>query len=112
MSFRSQTGSRKGAGKQFSKSTHEKKTKEKKQRQGAKYLQEGTPEVSAKESAEKTLNSLAKLGNQIFALSPFSQYFDDWILNLRQVTSEFESNPTIAVDEQFTKGTHPNFPRR
>ena len=103
MSFRPQTGSRKGAGKQFSKSAHDKKSKEKKQRSGAKYLQEETPEVSAQEVAEKTLNSLGKLGNQIFALSPFSQYFDDWLVNLRQVISEFESNPAIAADEQFTK---------
>ena len=103
MSFRPQTGSRKSAGKQFSKSAHDKKTKEKKQHSGAKYLQEETPEVSAQEVAQRTLNSLGKLGNQIFALSPFSQYFDDWLVNLRQVISEFESNPVISADEQFTK---------
>ena len=103
MSFRPQTSSRKGAGKQFSKSTHEKKSKEKKQKQGAKYLQEETPQASTQEVAQKTLNSLSKLGNQIFALSPFSQYFDDWLVSIRQVISEFESNPAIMVDEQFTK---------
>ncbi len=104
MSFRPQTGSRRGAaGKQFSKTEHAKKTKEKKQRTGAKYLREETPQVSAQEEAEKTLNSLGKLGNQIFALSPFSQYFDDWLVNLRQVVSEFESNSAIMADEQFVK---------
>ena len=103
MSFRPQTSSRKGAGKQFSKSAHEKKSKEKKQKQGAKYLQEETPQASTQEVAQKTLNSLSKLGSQIFALSPFSQYFDDWLVSMRQVISEFESNPAITVDEQFTK---------
>ena len=103
MSFRPQTSSRKSAGKQFSKSAHEKKSKEKKQKQGAKYLQEETPQASTQEVAQKTLNSLSKLGSQIFALSPFSQYFDDWLVSIRQVTSEFESNPAITVDEQFTK---------
>jgi DNA repair exonuclease SbcCD ATPase subunit len=103
MSFRAQTGSRRSAGKQFSKSTHEKKAKEKKQRQGAKYLQEETPEVSAQEVAERTLSGVGKFGNQIFALSPFSQYFDDWLVNLRQIISEFESNPAISADEQFVK---------
>jgi len=103
MSFRSQTGSRRSAGKQFSKSTHEKKTKEKKQRAGAKYLQEETPEFSAQEIAERTLGRLGKLGNQIFALSPFSQYFDEWLVTLRQVISEFESNPAINPDEAFTR---------
>jgi hypothetical protein len=102
MSFRPQTGSRRSAARQFSKSAHEKKAKEKKQRSGGKYLEEET-EISAKEVVEKTLGNLSRFGNQIFALSPFSQYFDDWLMNLRQMTSEFESNPAIKVDEQFVK---------
>jgi hypothetical protein len=100
MSSRRQTGSHKSAARQFSKSAHEKKAKEKKLRSGGKYLQEET-EITAIEVIEKTLGVLNKLGSQIFALSPFSQYFDDWLMNLRQVVSEFESNPTIQVDEQF-----------
>jgi hypothetical protein len=103
MSFRPQTGSRHSGGKQFSKSTHEKKTKDKKLRAGAKYLQEEKHELSAAEVAQRTLGSVGKLGNQIFALSPFSQYFDDWLVTLRQVVSEFESNPVINIDEEFTK---------
>lgn len=102
MGFKPQTGSRRSAARQFSKSAHEKKAKEKKQRSGGNYLQEET-EISAKEVLEKTLGVLSKLGSQIFALSPFSQYFDDWLLNLGQTISEFESNPTIQVDEQFVK---------
>jgi len=50
---------------------------------------------------ERALNCLGKLGNQIFALSPFSQYFDDWLVSLRQVIAEFESNSAIDVDERF-----------
>jgi hypothetical protein len=103
MSFRPQGGSRRSSGKQFSKSTHEKKAKEKKQRAGAKYLMEETPEFSAQEVAQRTLGSLSKLGNQIFALSPFSQYFDDWLVTLKRVVSEFESNSTVNADETFTK---------
>jgi len=102
MSFRPQSGSRRSAARQYSKSAHEKKAKEKKQRLGGLYHQEET-EISAKEVAEKNLSILNKLGNQIFALSPFSQYFDDWLINLRQIISEFESNPSINVDEQFLK---------
>ncbi len=102
MSYRPQTGSRRSAARQYSKSAHEKKAKEKKQRLGGNYHQEET-EISAKEVVEKNLGILSKLGNQIFALSPFSQYFDDWLVNLRQIISEFESNPAIKVDEQFVK---------
>jgi chromosome segregation ATPase len=103
MSFRPQTGSRRSAARQYSRSAHEKKAKERKQRSGGKYLLEETPEFSVKEVVEKTLGGLSKLGNQVFALSPFSQYFDDWLVNLRQTISEFESNPIIEVDEQFVK---------
>ena len=102
MGFRPQTGSRRGAARQYSKSSHEKKAKEKKQRLGGNYHQEET-EISAKEVVEKNLGILSKLGNQVFALSPFSQYFDDWLMNLRQIISEFEANPAIKVDEQFVK---------
>ena len=102
MSYKPQTGSRRSAARQYSKSAHEKKAKEKKQRLGGTYHQEET-EISAKELVEKNLGILSKLGNQIFALSPFSQYFDDWLVNLRQIISEFESNPSISVDEQFVK---------
>jgi hypothetical protein len=101
MSFRPQTGSRRSAARQYSRSAHEKKAKEKKQRSGSKYLREEAPEVTAQVIVEKTLGGLSKLGNQIFALSPFSQYFDEWLVNLRQIISEFESNPAIKVDEQF-----------
>ncbi len=104
MSFKSQSGPRRSAvRRQVSKSEHEKKTKEKKQRAAAgKYLEEETP-VSGKDIVDKTLGSLTRLGNQIFALSPFSQYFDPWLVNLRQITLGFESSPAIKVDEQFVK---------
>jgi len=59
--------------------------------------------VSAKELVEKTLGESNRLGNQEFPLPPFSQYFDSWLVNLRQVVSEFESNSTLEVDEQFVK---------
>ncbi len=58
---------------------------------------------SAKELAEKTIASADKLVNQVFACAPFSQYFDDWLVNLRQIVSGFESNSPIKVDEQFVK---------
>ena len=56
-----------------------------------------------KEALQKTLGKLNNLGNQTFACSPFNQYFDDWLLNLRVVLSEFESDPMITVDEEYSK---------
>jgi hypothetical protein len=53
--------------------------------------------------AERTLNRLRTLGNQIFALSPFSEHFGRWLVDLRVVLSEFESSPAVSADDQFVK---------
>jgi len=66
------------------------------------YLREGTF-IAARGFAEKTIDSLNKSGNQVFAASPFSQYFDDWLVNLRKIVSDFELNSPIKVDNQFVK---------
>lgn len=103
MSYRSKTG-RTGSNKRPTKTTHEKKkTKEKKPRKTTKKLKEEAPQATPQQVTERTLGGISKLGDQVFALSPFSQYFDDWLVNLRQVISEFETNPAIKADEQFQK---------
>lgn len=56
-----------------------------------------------KEITEKTLIRLNRLGSQKFALSPFSQYFDEWLKNVRAVISEFESHPDVNADVEFTQ---------
>jgi hypothetical protein len=59
--------------------------------------------IAARGFGEKTLDSLSKSGNQVFAVSPFSQYFDDWLINLRKIVSDFELNSPVKVDNQFVK---------
>jgi hypothetical protein len=66
-------------------------------------LLEENPVPTSEEVAEKTLGRLRNLGNQTFAFSPFSEYFDDWLVNLKGVLIGFESSPSISVDEQFVK---------
>lgn len=100
MSFRQQTGNR-GTSRQFSKVSSGKKNKTKKTNKNTIYLQEETPLVSPQETAQRFLSGIDRLGNQIFALSPFSYYFDDWLINLQRLVEEFESTPDIHVDEQF-----------
>ncbi len=103
MGYRPQTGSRHGSGQKFQKSQHEKaKAKAEKRKSGGKYVEEA-PAPSSQEILEKTLNSLRGLGTQIFAISPFREYFDDWLVNLREVLAEFEANPAVAVDEAYVK---------
>ncbi len=104
MGYRGQSGSRRGSGERFQKSPHEKaKHKIQKPKSGIKFAQEEEPVPSLGEVSEKILGSLSRLGNQTFALSPFSHYFDDWLISLRQMVSEFESNPSTNVDEEFQK---------
>jgi hypothetical protein len=104
MGSKSQTGSRRSAARKYQKSPHEKaKIKTQKHRADGKYQPEESSLPSAQGVVEKTLGSLSKLGSQTFALSPFSQYFDDWLVNLREVLCEFESNPAISVDDEFVK---------
>ncbi len=101
--YSSNRGSRKGSGQKFQKSQHEKaKARIHKHRQKGTYAEE-EHSPTAETQAEKTRNNLKHLGEQKFAVSPFGQYFDDWLLNVKQTMSEFESNPEIAIDEEFAK---------
>jgi len=59
--------------------------------------------TAEKELAEKIIDASQNLGKQIFANSPFSKDFDNWLDNLRQIVSDFETNSPIFVDEQFIK---------
>lgn len=70
---------------------------------GCKYAPAEKQVITAREVAEKTLRRLGGLGNQKFALSPFSEYFDNWLMNLKEVMSEFESNQAINADDEFVK---------
>jgi hypothetical protein len=86
---------------------HEKaKRKEQRHHSGGKYLVEESEAPTFEEVVEKTLGRLQSLGDQVFAFSPFSQYYDDWLLSLKSVLSEFESNPAVKVDEEFVNARH------
>jgi len=102
MSYRPQRSARHGTGRSTSKTHHEKsKTKGRQHRSAERYVIEENQSPTAEKIVEKTLNRLQSLGSQIFAFSPFSQYFSDWIVSLESVISEFESNPAVKLDEWF-----------
>ena len=104
MSYHPQTSSRRNTGRGRRKVHHEKaKRKRQKHLSGGKYLLEESEAPTFEEVVEKTLGRLHSLGDQIFAFSPFSPYYDEWLLSLKSVLSEFESNPAVNVDEEFVK---------
>ncbi len=53
------------------------------------------------EITAETLDYLKMLGNEVFEYSPVSRYFDDWMVNLRQIILSFESSDVIGPDEAF-----------
>ena len=104
MGYRPRTSSPRNAGRGHQASRYEKKKVQgKKHRPRGKYLLEENPVPTSEEVAEKTLGRLRNLGNQTFAFSPFSEYFDDWLVNLKGVLIDFELSPSISVDDQFVK---------
>jgi chromosome segregation ATPase len=79
------------------------KAKEHKHPPVGKYAPETDNVPTSEETVNKTLNTLHNLGNQRFALAPFSEHLNRWLLNLNQAISEFESDPRMIPDDQFTK---------
>jgi hypothetical protein len=104
MGYRSQSSSPKSTGRGRQKTRREKKkTRGKKRRSSGKYLLEEENAPTSEEVVEKTFSRLHSLGNQAFAVFPFSAYFEDWLVNLKDVLVAFESSPSVSVDEQFVK---------
>jgi hypothetical protein len=57
--------------------------------------------LTAAEIVDRTLNSLSRLGNQRFAVAPFHEHYDRWLLSMRNVVSEFEASSAVTVDDYF-----------
>jgi hypothetical protein len=79
------------------------KAKGRKRRSSGSYISEENHAPAPEGIVQRTLNRLHNLGNQIFAISPFSQHFSRWLIDLRVVLSEFESSPNLNMDDQFVK---------
>ncbi|HUW47320.1 MAG TPA: hypothetical protein VMW36_01075 [Patescibacteria group bacterium] len=102
MGYQSRVGSPRNSGRGRGISKHEKaKARKHKHRPAAGYAPEENHVPTPEEATNRMLNTLHNLGNQKFALSPFSEHLDRWLANLRQAVSEFESSPKITVDDQY-----------
>jgi uncharacterized phage infection (PIP) family protein YhgE len=76
------------------------KTKPGKHETGGAYrLEEHT--LTFADIIDRTLNSLSRLGDQRFAVGPFYEHYDRWMLSVRNVLSEFEASSAAAVDDNF-----------
>jgi len=104
MGYQSRAGSPRNSGRGRGISKHEKaKAGKHKHRPAAGYAPEENQVPTPEEATNRMLNTLHNLGNQRFALSPFSEHLDRWLANLNQAVSEFESSPETTVDDQYIK---------
>jgi hypothetical protein len=104
MTYRSSAGSSHSSGRGGTRSLHEKaKTKGRKHQHVKKPALEETDVRTPGEVNDRTLTQLSNLGKQKFATSPFREHFSYWLANVKAILSEFESEPSINVDEQFTQ---------
>ena len=104
MGYQSRAGSPRNSGRGRGISKHEKaKARKHKHHPAAGYAPEDNHAPTPEEATNRMLNTLHNLGNQRFALSPFSEHLDRWLTNLRQALSDFESIPEITVDAQYIK---------
>ena len=77
------------------------KTKAEKRRASGIYSVGEEHIPSRDEVFNRTLNGLHHLGTQRFAVPPFHEHFDRWLLSLRTILSEFESSESVTLDDQF-----------
>jgi hypothetical protein len=83
---------------------HEKaKAKKQKHRPSVGYVPEEDHAATSQDVVERTLNSLRNLGKQVFAVSPFSEHFSRWLVDVRVVLSEFESSSELGPNDPFLK---------
>jgi len=63
------------------------------------YHEETPVDLSQLRSA--TLNSLEHLGNQHFALPPYSEHFQRWLKDITNLLSDFETQLPEDIDQQY-----------
>lgn len=79
------------------------KMKTERRRADQSYLLEEQHAPTCGEVIERTLNSLRRLGSQRFAVAPFYEHYDRWLVSLRTVLGDLESSFGASADEQFTR---------
>jgi len=102
MAFQPQSKPRKYLSRKYPKQPPEKNKKRKPiSKRVSKPPNEQKRITTAKEVTEITLQRLHTLGNQRFEPFPFSEHFNRWLTNVKEVLSEFESNPNTSSDNQY-----------
>jgi chromosome segregation ATPase len=67
-------------------------SREKKESQEAKFLYQEPIALAPEQVSSRIMNALEHLGNQRFALAPYSEHFDRWLKDIESVLRDFEDS--------------------
>lgn len=99
MGYRPRPEARTARGFTRTRKTRSKARSKKPRTEGIYAEQRETPPVD--EVVARTLSSFETLGQQVFASTPFHEYFEDWLVNLETAVDDFESSKAVVVDDEF-----------
>jgi len=88
-------------GSRFRRPAAKKSSKEKRDDRGSRFAYQEAELVDPTQISSKVLNAVLHLGNQRFALPPFSEHFQRWMKDLRAVLTEFETQLPEASDQEY-----------
>lgn len=93
-------------GRRFGRPTAKKSSMKNKreQKESSTFHEEAIP-VNPSEIRSRTLNSLKHLGSQRFPLPPFSEHFHRWIMDVRAVLDEFQTELPQLANQQYRETT-------
>ncbi len=89
-------------GRRFGRPVAKKKsTKDRREGLGASMLYVEPNQIDASQVCSVTLNALEHLGNQRFALPPFSEHFQRWMKDIATLLFDFETQIPEAANQQY-----------
>jgi chromosome segregation ATPase len=88
-------------GSRFRRSAAKKSSKEKREDSYTQFTYHEAEAVDPVQVSSKALNAVQHLGNQRFALPPFSEHFQRWMKDLGAVLTEFATKLPEVTDQEY-----------
>jgi uncharacterized phage infection (PIP) family protein YhgE len=92
-------------GKRFRRPGAKKSAKNKRDERTATSFYQEPEQIDPLKVSTNILNAIEHLGNQRFALPPFSEHFQRWMNDVKTVLTEFESQLPKALNQQYRENT-------
>jgi chromosome segregation ATPase len=77
--------------------------KERKEERGSSVFYQEPEHINPSELCANTVNAIDHLGNQRFALPPFSEHFQRWLNDIKALLADFENRLPEAIDNQYNE---------